>query len=123
LFWATVLYFTKSEEAKLMFKIMTMVKNNWQYYSKLYKFDKSPTYRNDFAVSVALHLMQGKKETTHYDLPFKLMCLADKHIMKNTNSFYYRYKDRWSGSGFPKQNIHIMNKESALIVADEIING
>jgi len=123
LFWATVLYFTKSNEAKMMFDIMTMVKNNWQYYSKLYKFDNSPTYRNDFAVSVALHLMQGKKETTQYDLPFKLMCLADKHIMKSTNSFYYRYNDRWAGSGFPKQNIHIMNKESALLIADQIING
>lgn len=123
LFWATVLYFTKSSEAKMMFNIMNMVKKNWQYYGKLYKFETSRTYRNDFAVSVALHMMQGKRETVEYDLPFKIMCLADKNIMRNKESFYYRYKTGWAGSGFPKQNIHIMNKESAMIVADEVLNG
>ena len=100
-----------------------MVKKNWQYYGKLYKFETSRTYRNDFAVSVALHMMQGKRETVEYDLPFKIMCLADKNIMRNKESFYYRYKTGWAGSGFPKQNIHIMNKESAMIVADEVLNG
>ena len=123
LFWATVLYFTKSKEAEMMFDIMNMVKNNWQYYSKLYKFDHSRTYRNDFAVSVALHLMQGKKETTHYDLPHKLMCLADKHIMKTPTSFYFRRSQGWAGSGIPKQNVHIMNKESAMLISEHILNG
>tara|TARA_S200002703_G_scaffold1165_1_gene1977 strand:- start:1586 stop:2473 length:888 start_codon:yes stop_codon:yes gene_type:complete len=123
LFWATVLYFTKSKEAKMMFDIMNMVKHNWQYYSKLYKFDNSRTYRNDFAVSVALHMMQGKKETTQYDLPFKLMCLADKNIMNTSTSFYFRGKQSWAGSGFPRQNLHIMNKESAMKISEEILNG
>ncbi len=122
LFWATVLYFTKSNEASMMFDIMDMVKQNWQYYSKLYKFDTSRTYRNDFAVSVALHMMQGKKETCSYDLPFNILCLADKHIMKTYKNFYFRTNNGWAGSGFPTQNLHIMNKESAMLIAGEIID-
>ena len=122
LFWATVLYFTKSRESALMFEMIKSVKNNWQFYSKMYKFESSRTYRNDFAVSVALHTLQGKKETKHYDLPFTIMCLADKNIMLDKKSFVYRYKDKWAGTGFPLQNIHIMNKESAMLVSEEIMN-
>tara|TARA_S200002703_G_scaffold61943_1_gene53834 strand:- start:1678 stop:2568 length:891 start_codon:yes stop_codon:yes gene_type:complete len=123
LFWATVLYFTKSEESKLMFRMMDAVKKNWRYYSKLYKFEGSRTYRNDFAVSVALHLMQGKQETTEYDLPLKILCLADKNMMPNAKQVIYRYNDKWAGTGFPKQNIHVMNKESAMKIAGEILDG
>ena len=121
LFWATVLYFTKSTESMLMFEMMKAVKQNWQFYSKMYKFEDSRTYRNDFAVSVALHVMQGKKESNYYDLPLTIMCLADKNLMLNQKSFAFRYKDGWAGTGFPKQNIHIMNKESAMYVAGEIM--
>ena len=121
LFWATVLYFTKSTESMLMFKMMKAVKQNWQFYSRMYKFEDSRTYRNDFAVSVALHVMQGKKESNYYDLPLTIMCLADKNLMLNQKSFAFRYKDGWAGTGFPKQNIHIMNKESAMYVAGEIM--
>lgn len=123
LFWATVLFFNKSKEAKLLFDMMNAVKNNWHYYSKLYKFEGSRTYRNDFAVSVALHLMQGKQETTAYDLPHKILCLADKNIMPSSKQIVYRHNDGWAGSGFPKQNVHVMNKESAMQIAEEILNG
>jgi hypothetical protein len=122
LFWATVLYFTKSTEAMLMFEMMKAVKKNWQYYSRMYKFEGSRTYRNDFAVSVALHALQGKKETTQYDVPFTLMCLADKNMMLDKKAFAFRYKDKWAGTGFPTQNVHIMNKQSAMMIAEEIIN-
>tara|TARA_Y100001937_G_scaffold183_1_gene203 strand:- start:2594 stop:3481 length:888 start_codon:yes stop_codon:yes gene_type:complete len=122
LFWATVLFFKKSKEAELMFNIMKMIKKNWQYYGRLYKFDHSRTYRNDFAVSIALHIMQGKKETKEYDLPITLSCLADKNIMPNTKHFYYRYKDGWAGTGAIKHNTHVMNKISAMHIAQEILD-
>ena len=123
LFWATVLFFKKSAESELMFNIMKMVKKNWLYYSKVYKFEGSRTYRNDFAVSVALHLMQGKMETQEYDLPLKILCLSDKNIMIDSQKLVYRYCGKWAGTGFPKQNIHVMNKESASMIAEEILNG
>ena len=122
LFWATVLFFKKSAEAELLFNIMKMIKKNWQYYGKLYKFDHSRTYRNDFAVSIALHILQGKHETNEYDLPLSLQCLADKNIMPSTKNFYYRYKDNWAGTGTVKQNVHVMNKISAMNIAEEILN-
>ena len=74
-------------------------------------------------MSVALHLMQGKQETTEYDLPLKILCLADKNMMPNAKQVIYRYNDKWAGTGFPKQNIHVMNKESAMKIAGEILDG
>jgi len=51
------------------------------------------------------------------------MCLADKNIMNTSTSFYFRGKQSWAGSGFPRQNLHIMNKESAMKISEEILNG
>ena len=66
--------------------------------------------------------MQGKHETTEYDLPFSLLCLADKNIMPSTKNFYYRYKDGWAGTGTVKQIVHVMNKISAMNIAEEILH-
>jgi len=123
MYWATVLYFTKSYEANLLFKLMELVRKNWEYYGRLYKFESSRTYRNDFAVSIALHMLKGKFETKDYDLPHKIMCLADKHIMISNFGVVFRYKDSWAGSSVPKQNIHIMNKQSAMELAERVCNG
>ena len=123
MYWATVLYFTKSYEANLLFKIMAMVKKNWEYYGKLYKFQSSRTYRNDFAVSIAIHMMRGKQEIRKkYDLPYKIMCLADKNIMISNNAFIFRKSESWVGSSVPQQNMHIMNKESAMQLSERICN-
>jgi len=123
LYWATVLYFTKSNESKMLFDIMNWVKKNWQYFSKLYKFEASRNFSNDYAVSIAIHMLQGKVATNEYALPFKLMCSADKNIMLDSQKFVYRYKNDWSGSRLPIQNVHVMNKQSAHVISQEIING
>jgi|TARA_Y100000310_G_scaffold324182_1_gene385721 hypothetical protein len=121
MYWATVLYFTKSYEASLLFKIMSMIKKNWAYYGRLYKFE-SRTYRNDFAVSIALHMLKGKFETKDYDLPYKIMCLADKHTMISNTGIVFKKGDIWAGSSVPQQNMHIMNKESAMQLAERVCN-
>jgi len=124
MYWATVLYFTKSYEADLLFKIVAMVKKSWIYYGKLYKFESSRTYRNDFAVSVAIHMLNGRNETKDYALPYKIMCLADKHIMTSNTGIVFRQKNQnWIGSSVPKQNIHVMNKQSAMELAERVCNG
>ena len=123
MYWATVLYFTKSYESKLIFKTMNNVKNNWQYYGKLYKF-ASKTYRNDFALSIAIHMLRAKQEVFKtYELPFKIMCVADKNIMTSNNAFVFRKGDTWAGSSFPTQNVHVMNKQSAMEISERVCNG
>jgi hypothetical protein len=58
MWWATVMMFRKSNTAQYVFDSMNMIKNNWQHYRDLYGIQKS-TYRNDFALSIALGIVSG----------------------------------------------------------------
>lgn len=58
MWWATVIMFRKSVSAELIFSVMSMVKLNWQHYRDIYAIEKSP-YRNDYALSIALALVNG----------------------------------------------------------------
>jgi hypothetical protein len=56
--WATVMMFRKSNTAAYIFDCMQMVRDNWDHYRALYNIQKS-TYRNDFALSIALGIVSG----------------------------------------------------------------
>jgi hypothetical protein len=58
MWWATVIMFRKSKTAQYIFDCMQMVRDNWQHYRDLYGISKS-TYRNDFALSIALGIVSG----------------------------------------------------------------
>ena len=58
MWWATVMCFKKTNIAQYVFDTMTMVRNNWQHYRDLYQIDRD-TYRNDFALSIALGIVSG----------------------------------------------------------------
>lgn len=58
MWWSTVVYWRKSEEAEHFFNIWQAVKENWEYYRFLYKFPGS-LYRTDYAASIAAHMCDG----------------------------------------------------------------
>lgn len=58
LYWATVIYFRKSEMAQTLFNLVKHVKDNYSYYKDLYAFNNG-LFRNDYAFSVAVHMMNG----------------------------------------------------------------
>jgi hypothetical protein len=58
MWWATVMMFRKSNTAQYIFDSMQMVRNNWQHYRDLYHIGQA-TYRNDFALSIALGIVNG----------------------------------------------------------------
>lgn len=112
--WATVMMFRKSNTAQYIFDCMQMVKDNWQHYRDLYSIDKS-TYRNDFALSIALGIVSG--HTNHVDdISWPLMSVMPEHTVKqlDTDSYEITYKDAdqklnavgWSGFDF-----HAMGKK------------
>jgi hypothetical protein len=69
--WATVIYFTKCPFAKAVFTFMEKIKQEWEYYSILYGFNGS-TFRNDFALSIALQALSGYSTKNFSCLPGKL---------------------------------------------------
>lgn len=62
LYWATVIYFKKSSLAEHMFSFMKHIQENYRYYRDLYFFSNG-MFRNDNAVSVAIHMLNGFSDT------------------------------------------------------------
>lgn len=56
--WATVMMFRKSVQAQWIFDSMTMIRANWTHYRDLYGIGEQ-NYRNDYALSIALALVNG----------------------------------------------------------------
>ena len=83
--WATVMMFRKSNTAAYIFDCMQMVRDNWEHYRALYKIQKS-TYRNDFALSIALGIISGS--TWRVDsIPWSLASiLPDYHLEQIANN-------------------------------------
>lgn len=57
--WATVMYFRKSTTASMIFDQMKSVKQHWTHFSHLYGITARSSFRNDYALSIALNLVQG----------------------------------------------------------------
>ena len=58
MWWATVMMFRKGQQSRYIFDIMHMVRENWQHYKDLFGIGRS-TYRNDYALSIALSVVSG----------------------------------------------------------------
>jgi hypothetical protein len=88
MWWATVMMFKKSTQAKMIFHMMHMVKNNWQHYRRLYGISQS-NYRNDHALSIALNVASGNT-LTHTGIPWNLASLTPAHKLIQTDLDSYR---------------------------------
>lgn len=113
MWWATVMMFRKSNTAQYIFDSMQMVRDNWQHYRDLYHIDRA-TYRNDFALSIALGIVSG--HTGHVDaIPWDLAsALPDTEIEQLDEDYFaleYVDVDRVSRTvGVSGTDFHAMGK-------------
>lgn len=56
--WATVTYFKKNERVGQFFDLVSYIRENFKYFGNLYGFEPK-LYRNDYAFSIASHIMSG----------------------------------------------------------------
>lgn len=112
--WATVVYFTKCEQNERIFETWRSVQNNYEYYSKLFGFNKAP-YRNDFAMSISHQINSGYANTGTFNYSMPALSSTDEVIDYNDGRWLvkYRYKEshnvmRYTG------DLHVMNKRSLL---------
>lgn len=127
-YWATVLYFRKGALAKQIFNLVTMIKTNYKYYSKLYQFMGHP-YRNDYAVSLAQLIAYGHRIDAVPSIPWLLNTApADATITQiDDKTFEFRYEKWIHGQPAPKnmrvkiseQDVHCLEKFSM----GEMISG
>jgi hypothetical protein len=93
MWWATVMMFRRSNTAQYIFDCMQMVRDNWQHYRDLYGIDKS-TYRNDFALSIALGIVSGHTGTVS-EIPWPLLSALPDTVLTQQDTDYYSvsYRD------------------------------
>ena len=112
--WATVMIFRRSKTAELVFKMMSMVKNNWQHYRNLYQ-NNLVAYRNDHALSIALNVVYG--HVLDYPLiPWALATVTPDHQLTRVGKDNYRVqyltadgKSRWIS--LENHDFHAMGKK------------
>jgi len=113
MWWATVMVFNKSKQAKLIFDAMAMIRDNWTHYRNIYK-NSIATYRNDHALSIALGIVNGHT-LTHAGIPWRLASLTPDHDLTQLAQDRYRVdfvnpegRARWIEL---RQDFHAMGKQ------------
>ena len=128
-YWATVFYFRKNKNTETFFNLLSHIQDNWNYYRYVYQIDHS-LYRNDFAFSIAIHIMNGYQTGSWaHELPGTLYYSIDKDILLKHNKEQLtlllekeKYKGEYTLIKTKGINVHVMNKFSLSRVIEECAN-
>lgn len=108
--WATNIIFNKSPDNKVLFDLVDHIRDNWQYYGALYKFD-TRRFRNDYAFSIACHVMGGMgTDKFHTALPSPVLFNDKDSIVKISTEGITVLTDNNRLVKTQGQDIHLMNK-------------
>lgn len=129
-YWATVIYFKKTDIANFVFEIVKHVESNYFYYTQLYCFSNS-MYRNDNAFSIAIHMLNGFADTNTVatELPITGLLMSwdtnDIYEIRDINdiTLYVEkpIKGLYTLARLKNQDVHIMNKWAINRHADRLI--
>ena len=125
-YWASVFVFEKNTVNQAFFDLITYIKANWVYFKMLYNIDQT-AFRNDYAFSIAIHIMNGKTNGEFAtDLPGTKKYTIDRDILLTIDGVKMKFlveKENHLGEYMlAKTNgldVHVMNKFSL----SRIING
>lgn len=118
-YWATVFVFQKNPIMEKFFDLVDFIKTNWNYFKLLYSI-RSDTYRNDFAFSIAIHILNGKTENNFaIELPGKMTYILDRDFLVSANHNVMNFlveKEKYLGEYTLVKttglDVHVMNKSS-----------
>ena len=132
MYWATVFYFKKSDFAENLFTLISHIKYNYKYYYYLYNCSGN-LYRNDFAFSMALHILNGSVAFDVPSLPINYLNnsfdLDDIYRVNSHNDVIMYCADAENVSShilsrFKDMDLHIMNKKAiGRFIDDLLLNG
>lgn len=136
MFWATVIYFNKSELSHLLFQMADHVRNNWEYYSLLYQLPEQKKqgakqlFRNDYAFTIAAHSLSGFQEPNvikPLPVPYILTMLDRDQVFKVIDDglwvFVNHMVEDWKFYALKVEgmSVHCMNKLSLNNHTDELL--
>ena len=124
-YWATVIFFRKSEENKVFFELTQHIQENWSHYNSIFQVNRG-LFRNDHLFSIAIHIMNGYQQGDFaHKLPGTKYYTADRDILwelDEDNFLFLLEKENHLGEYTPLRikgsNIHVMNKFSLNRIID-----
>lgn len=125
-YWATCVFFRKTEANKIFFNLISHIKQNYQHYRNLYQIT-STVFRNDYAFSIAVHIMSGYTDNFATEMPGNMVYSTAKDILHKINkdelTLLVEKQNRVGEYTLIKSkgvNLHVMNKFS---LGREIVNA
>jgi hypothetical protein len=125
-YWATAIFFRKTAENKVFFDLVKHVQENWYHYCAVFQLN-TPYYRNDYAFSIAIHIMNGYQSGNFAkNMPGKLYFTSDKSILweiDDRSLLFLLEKPKYVGEytllRTKDVNVHCINKFSLNRCIDE----
>jgi hypothetical protein len=130
MYWATQVYFRKSERAKLLFDLVDHIKSRYSYFQYVYEFP-GKLFRNDYAFSIAIHMLNGFLENNEFcSFPSPVILSSfdcDELIEVARDQLKFFVNDPTQNWKYGLNNVkgitvHCMNKYSILRQADKLIS-
>lgn len=120
-YWATVFIFEKNKKNEIFFNLLKFIKENWDYYRLIYQISDSK-FRNDFAFSIAIHIISGYSNNSFFStVPGKIHFVQDKDFLvkADKNSLLFLVEDERCQNNYSpvlinNLDVHVMNKFSIL---------
>jgi hypothetical protein len=88
MWWATVMMFRRGNLSQYIFDSMQMVRANWQHYRHLFNIVEG-TYRNDYALSIALGILAGHEQSVHA-IPWPMINVMPNQSLKKLAADQYQ---------------------------------
>ena len=120
--WATAVGFKKTKRVENIFESIKMIQNNYEHYAYIHGF-LDGSFRNDFALTLALRLVNGHTLLDRDIIPWNLTHISKGiQVIPNTNKkFNTEYTviyDHWKRGKLRKEYIiikdfdfHVINKD------------
>jgi hypothetical protein len=128
-YWATAFVFNKNNITECFFNLVAYIKTNWIYFRNLYNIEHA-IFRNDFAFSIAIHIMNGKTNGEFaQELPGTMTYSTDKDILIEANNASMKFliekqhnPGEYTLAKTQGIDVHVMNKLSLSRIIDGEIN-
>ncbi len=124
-YWATCVFFTKTQKNKQFFELLQHIQENYQHYRQVYQI-QTPVYRNDHAFSIAIHIMNGFEDGNFANkMPGTMFYTTDRDIVCSIEDDQFVFlleKEKVLHEYIPSRingnSVHVMNKFSLAEVID-----
>lgn len=125
--WATTVMFSKNKEGKIFFDLVSHIRENYVFYSNIYKFNPK-IYRNDIAFSIAKHILDKFSTDTDNNLPpvFSVIDRDSLELVREDGRLIFLLGNELNptkimSASIKGRDVHIMNKESIIRNLDTLI--